>query len=613
MRFTEIISESAGTRLKDIAKIATNMQDADFWLVRKGSDKTVGKPVKEFDPSRIGIKVVKTDVLDPNYLYYAMMNLHNQGHFARIANGTTNLVNITVADIANIPLGQQDVAEAGITGSRRSADSISKQKEWQSSLASDSKQDVKTFSYQGYTINFTPNKLNIYLGGDLVLSRKGNFADPTKKQLVAARLSIGKIIDNKRREALVHSVIQKNKGIQGVEEATGDPKFDTMMNRMATEPKYPDKNVLPTSIPELIQWAEKNNKPDHWQFAQWAKRNKFTNVNDALEWFGDNVDPTNQWGPKEDPDSPWDGEWLEDAAKHDPKAAELMKIFNVYERIVFDWSDDYRQMNMPDPFKDKDLDEGEVIPMQPRNPLNKNLIIQLKALSETALEIFWEGSHVPTAAQGQMAELSQQEQNNMFKKNGAQLKALGYEDSIFEDDMDILFLHSIAREAWYDSGKPMSKYRGLPDLEYNSETNSLKIIDLIGDDDKGIVYDKNVYEQGIDEGENWSKHNNKRVGGMSKKSVSSYRRSHPGSKIQTAVTTKPSKLKKGSKAAKRRKSFCARMKGMKKSRTSAKTARDPNSNINKSLRRWNCESIEQMEELLMLAEQMVAKARKEIL
>ena len=111
MRFTEIISESAGTRLKDIAKIATNMPDADFWLVRKGSDKTVGKPVKEFDPSRIGVKVVRTDVLDPKYLYYVMMNLHNQGQFARIANGTTNLVNITVADIANIPLGQQDVSE----------------------------------------------------------------------------------------------------------------------------------------------------------------------------------------------------------------------------------------------------------------------------------------------------------------------------------------------------------------------------------------------------------------------------------------------------------------------------------------------------------------------
>jgi hypothetical protein len=141
--------------------------------------------------------------------------------------------------------------------------------------------------------------------------------------------------------------------------------------------------------------------------------------------------------------------------------------------------------------------EGEVIPMQPRNLLNKNLIIQLKALSETALELFWEGSHVPTAAQGQMAQLSQQEQTKIFNQNVAQFKALGYETSIFEDDMDILFLHSIAREAWYDSKKPMSKYRGLPDLEYNSDNNSLKVIDLIGDDDKGIVYDKNVYEQDV--------------------------------------------------------------------------------------------------------------------
>ena len=112
------------------------------------------------------------------------------------------------------------------------------------------------------------------------------------------------------------------------------------------------------------------------------------------------------------------------------------------------------------------------------------------------------------------------------------------------------------------------------------------------------------------EGENWSKHNNKRVGGMSKKSVSSYRRSHPGSKIQTAVTTKPSKLKKGSKAAARRKSFCARMRGMKKHRTGAKTANDPNSNINKSLRRWHCESIEELHELVMLAEQYIRNNKK---
>jgi len=77
-------------------------------------------------------------------------------------------------------------------------------------------------------------------------------------------------------------------------------------------------------------------------------------------------------------------------------------------------------------------------------------------------------------------------------------------------------------------------------------------------------------------------------GGLNKAGVESYRRENPGSKLKTAVTTKPSKLKKGSKSAKRRKSFCARMGGMKKRRTSAKTANDPNSRINKSLRKWNC-------------------------
>ena len=77
-------------------------------------------------------------------------------------------------------------------------------------------------------------------------------------------------------------------------------------------------------------------------------------------------------------------------------------------------------------------------------------------------------------------------------------------------------------------------------------------------------------------------------GGLNQKGVDSYKAANPGSKLKTAVTTKPSKLKKGSKDAKRRASFCARMTGMKKKLTSSKTARDPDSRINKSLRKWNC-------------------------
>jgi hypothetical protein len=50
----------------------------------------------------------------------------------------------------------------------------------------------------------------------------------------------------------------------------------------------------------------------------------------------------------------------------------------------------------------------------------------------------------------------------------------------------------------------------------------------------------------------------------------------------------PAPNPKTDKAAARRKSFCSRMKGMKEKLTSAKTASDPNSRINKSLRAWNC-------------------------
>ena len=104
--------------------------------------------------------------------------------------------------------------------------------------------------------------------------------------------------------------------------------------------------------------------------------------------------------------------------------------------------------------------------------------------------------------------------------------------------------------------------------------------------------------------EDWQKVNqHDKTDGMSKKAVSAYRREHPGSKLKTAVTTKPGKLKKGSADANRRKSFCARMSGMKKHNASAKTKHDPDSPINKALRRWNCESIEELQELAMIAEQ----------
>jgi hypothetical protein len=74
-------------------------------------------------------------------------------------------------------------------------------------------------------------------------------------------------------------------------------------------------------------------------------------------------------------------------------------------------------------------------------------------------------------------------------------------------------------------------------------------------------------------------------GGLNAKGRASYNKTHRG---HLKPPVKSAEAKKSPKAAARRSSFCARMKGMKAKLTSAKTANDPNSRINKSLRAWDC-------------------------
>ena len=78
----------------------------------------------------------------------------------------------------------------------------------------------------------------------------------------------------------------------------------------------------------------------------------------------------------------------------------------------------------------------------------------------------------------------------------------------------------------------------------------------------------------------WTKKAGKnKEGGLNEKGRKAYERENPGSDLK-APTKKVGNP--------RRASFCARMSGMKKKLTSKKTARDPDSRINKSLRKWNC-------------------------
>ena len=105
---------------------------------------------------------------------------------------------------------------------------------------------------------------------------------------------------------------------------------------------------------------------------------------------------------------------------------------------------------------------------------------------------------------------------------------------------------------------------------------------------------KTAKQESVDQGvaEDWNKVNHHdHTNGLSQKAVNSYRREHPGSKLKTAVTTKPSKLKAGSKAAKRRKSFCARMSGNKGPMKKPNGKPTPKA---LALRRWHCESLDEL-------------------
>lgn len=91
-------------RLSDVATIKTNFPDANFWLVRRGSAKRCGEPTRVFNPEHIGIRITRVDLLLPDYLYYALLHIHQTGQWEQLATGTLDLVNIRVSDVRSIEL-----------------------------------------------------------------------------------------------------------------------------------------------------------------------------------------------------------------------------------------------------------------------------------------------------------------------------------------------------------------------------------------------------------------------------------------------------------------------------------------------------------------------------
>jgi hypothetical protein len=133
-----------------------------------------------------------------------------------------------------------------------------------------------------------------------------------------------------------------------------------------------------------------------------------------------------------------------------------------------------------------------------------------------------------------------------------------------------------------ETGEPEIKYKRRKRLELNPEDlRDIKYSGMTKRMAKGGRAE-NPIRRTTGKGGNYRK--TKAGAGMTKKGVAAYRRANPGSKLKTAVT---GKVKKGSKAANRRKSYCARSLGQLK-RSSAKTRNDPNSRIRQARRRWKC-------------------------
>jgi hypothetical protein len=95
-----------GLLIGDVAEIKTDFPEADFWLQRKGSEKTIGKPIREYYSENIGIKVKKEylDKVFPDYLYYAFTYLYQKGVFQPMAVGSLSLKNLRVSDVRAIPI-----------------------------------------------------------------------------------------------------------------------------------------------------------------------------------------------------------------------------------------------------------------------------------------------------------------------------------------------------------------------------------------------------------------------------------------------------------------------------------------------------------------------------
>ncbi len=217
-------------------------------------------------------------------------------------------------------------------------------------------------------------------------------------------------------------------------------------------------------------------------------------------------------------------------------------------------------------------------------PTPKELVRQNKGHSDDTIKALARDTrninpHTPGGLQKRVVDRE-------MKKRGLAQKGVKEEVSINEEHLLVAKSELKKHKDWMDSEGYDTKTKPLPVNHPKHKTHVQ--IEPNSTIEHSYHLDGYAVKEEVELGEvaAWQRKEGKNPsGGLNKKGIASYRRENPGSKLSMAVTTKPSKLKKGSKSWNRRKSFCARMGGMpgpmkdEKGRPTRKAL---------SLRKWNC-------------------------
>ena len=277
------------------------------------------------------------------------------------------------------------------------------------------------------------------------------------------------------------------------------------------------------------------------------------------------------------------------ANAHEVQAKELEVALNTEdtaiesELVIQDWN--------TDDIKFTEIETVDIIKAKPLKESNDELDEKFKFLKHA----FGKSVILGTGADklmGKYPRLSSKGVKSLIK-NKSQLAIKGFKDAIEK----VKNLKKLDAPTKFPRDKQIIKIKKElnPNAIFPNKSNvkiKNEIISDTGISNKNPIkkkFQKDHYdwraELETDLDEDWQKVNRKdKTDGMSQKAVDAYKRENPGSKLKTAVT---GKVKKGSKASKRRKSFCARSDGQRKMHN-IDCKKTPNKRICKARRRWKC-------------------------